>query len=261
MAKKSQNLQSTDNQSGFSNEKLFVDLSQLIEQSRHQVAMQANNTLTVLFWQVGKRINDDILQNQRAEYGKQIISTVSSQLENAYGRNFTEKNVRRMMQFAELFSDFQIVVTLSRQLTWSHFLVLIPLKSSEAKQYYAQLTINETLGVRKLRKQIASKAFELTEIANIQVTQNENFPINTFKDPYLLDFLGLQNGYLEKDVKTAILSELEKFILELGKGFAFVERQKRMIIDGEDFYLDLLSPFIKKTRGNRIKIRKISGKT
>lgn len=240
MAKKSQNLQSIDNQSGFSNEKLFVDLSQLIEQSRHQVAMQANSTLTVLFWQVGKRINDDILQNQRAEYGKQIISTVSSQLENAYGRNFTEKNVRRMMQFAELFSDFQIVVTLSRQLTWSHFLVLIPLKSSEAKLYYAQLTINETLGVRELRKQIASKAFERTEIANIQVTQNENFPINTFKDPYLLDFLGLQNGYLEKDVETAILSELEKFILELGKGFAFVERQKRMIIDGEDFYLDLL---------------------
>lgn len=240
MAKKSQNIQSTDNQSVFSNEKLFVDLSQLIEQSRHQVAMQANSTLTVLFWQVGKRINDDILQNQRAEYGKQIISTVSSQLENAYGRNFTEKNVRRMMQFAELFSDFQIVVTLSRQLTWSHFLVLIPLKSSEAKQYYAQLTINETLGVRELRKQISSKAFERTEIANIQVTQNENFPINTFKDPYLLDFLGLQNGYLEKDVETAILSELEKFILELGKGFAFVERQKRMIIDGEDFYLDLL---------------------
>jgi len=240
MTKKSKNTDSTDNQIRFSNEKLFTDLSKLIEQSRHQIAMQANSTLTILFWQVGKHINDDILQNQRAEYGKQIVSTVSAQLETSYGRNFAEKNVRRMMQFAEIFSEMQIVVTLSRQLTWSHFLVLIPLKSAEAKQFYAQLAINETLGVRDLRKQIANKAFERTEIANIQVNQNENFPINTFKDPYLLDFLGLQNGYLEKDIETAILHELEKFILELGKGFAFVERQKRMIIDGEDFYLDLL---------------------
>lgn len=240
MAKKIKNTETSDNQIEFSNEKLFVDLSQLIEQSRQQVAIQANSTLTILFWQVGKRINDDILQNQRAEYGKQIVSTVSAQLENLYGRNFTEKNVRRMMQFAEVFSDMQIVVTLSRQLTWSHFLVLIPLKSIEAKKFYAQLTINEMLGVRELRKQITNKAFERTEIANLQSSQNENFPINTFKDPYLLDFLGLQNDYLEKDIETAILHELEKFILELGKGFAFVERQKRMIIDGEDFYLDVL---------------------
>lgn len=239
MAKKL-NTESLKNQLRFSNDKLFVDLSQLIEQSRQQVAMQANSTLTILFWQVGKRINDDILQNQRAEYGKQIVSTLSAQLETSYGRNFAEKNVRRMMQFAEHFSDLQIVVTLSRQLTWSHFLVLIPLKSVEAKQFYAQLAINDTLGVRELRKQIASKAFERTEIANLQSSQNENFPINTFKDPYLLDFLGLQNDYLEKDIETAILHELEKFILELGKGFAFVERQKRMIIDGEDFYLNLL---------------------
>ncbi len=239
MAKKL-NTESLKNQLGFSNDKLFVDLSQLIEQSHQQVAMQANSTLTILFWQVGKRINDDILQNQRAEYGKQIVSTLSAQLETSYGRNFAEKNVRRMMQFAEHFSDLQIVVTLSRQLTWSHFLVLIPLKSVEAKQFYAQLAINDTLGVRELRKQIASKAFERTAIANLQSSQNENFPINTFKDPYLLDFLGLRNDHLEKDIETAILHELEKFILELGKGFAFVERQKRMIIDREDFYLDLL---------------------
>ncbi|WP_346986069.1 PDDEXK nuclease domain-containing protein [Chryseobacterium sp. POE27] len=240
MVKKLKSTEPFDHPIVFSNEKLFDDLSKLIEQSRQQVAMQANSALTVLFWQVGKRINDDILRNQRAAYGKQIVSKVSTQLENSYGRNFAEKNVRRMMQFAEIFPDMQIVVTLSRQLSWSHFLILIPLKSVEAKQFYAQLAINETLGVRELRKQIANKAFERIEIANLQSSQNENFPINTFKDPYLLDFLGLQNDYLEKDIETAILHELEKFIMELGKGFAFVERQKRMIIDGEDFYLDLL---------------------
>jgi len=239
MAKKLKNTEFSD-KIVITNEKLFVDLSQLIEQSRHQVAMQANSTLTILFWQVGKRINDDILQNQRAEYGKQIVSTVSTQLQHLYGRNFALRNLRRMMQFAEFFPDMQIVVPLSRQLSWSHFIELLSLKSDDAKQFYAQLAINEILGVRELRKQIANKAFERTKIANIQVTQNENFPINTFKDPYLLDFLGLQSGYLEKDIETAILNELEKFILESGKGFAFVERQKRMIIDGEDFYLDLL---------------------
>lgn len=121
MAKKLKNTDSTENQISISNEKLFGDLSKLIEQSRNQVAMQANSTLTILFWQVGKRINDDILQNQRAEYGKQIVSTVATQLEHLYGRNFTERNVRRMMQFADIFPEMQIVVTLSRQLTWSHF--------------------------------------------------------------------------------------------------------------------------------------------
>lgn len=240
MAKKIKNTETSDNQIEFSNEKLLTDLSHLIEQSRQQVAMQANSTLTILFWQVGKRINDDVLQNQRAEYGKQIVPTLSAQLENLYGRNFAEKNVRRMMQFAEVFSDIQIVVPLARQLSWSHFLILIPLKSIEQRLFYAELAIEGTFGKRELRKQIANKAFERTEIANLQSSQNENFPINTFKDPYLLDFLGLQNDYLEKDIETAILHELENFILELGKGFAFVERQKRMIIDGEDFYLDLL---------------------
>ena len=224
----------------FSDEKLFAELSQLIEQSQHQVAVYVNSTLTALFWQVGKRISDEILQNQRADYGKQIVPTVSAQLENRYGRNFTEKNVRRMIKFAEQFTDTEIVVTLSRQLSWSHFIELFPLKSDEAKQFYAQLAINERLGVRELRKQIAGKTFERTAIANVQATQADSIPANTFKDPYLLDFLGLQNSYLEKDIETAILNELEKFILELGKGFAFLERQKRMIIDGEDFYLDLL---------------------
>ena len=221
-------------------DKLFNDLSQLIEQSQCQVVAQANSTLTLLFWQIGNLINQNILQNKRAEYGKLIVPTLSAQLETKYGRNFTEKNVRRMMQFAEQFSDFSIVVTLSRQLSWSHFLVLIPLKNPEAQIFYAEKAVHEILGVRDLRKQITQKAFERREIANLQITPETPSLLNTFKDPYFLDFLGLQNTYLEKDLEQAILRELEAFILELGKGFAFVERQKRMIIDGEDFHLDLL---------------------
>lgn len=219
---------------------LFSELSELIEKSQQQVVSYANSTLTILFWQVGKRINEDVLNNQRASYGKQIVSLIAIRLEEKYGRNFTEKNIRRMMQFAQEFPDFQIVVTLSRQLSWSHFLILIPLKTAEARMFYAELAITEVFSVRDLRKQIATKTFERTQIANLQVQQSEIIPVNTFKDPYLLDFLGLRSDYLEKDIETAILHQLENFILELGKGFAFVERQKRMIIDGEDFYLDLL---------------------
>jgi len=219
---------------------LFNELSQLIEQSQLQVVVQVNSALTMLFWHIGGRINQNILQNKRADYGKQIVVTLSRQLTEKYGRNFEEKNLRRMLQFAEQFSDEQIVVTLSRQLSWSHILVLLPLKNAEAKVFYANSVTKEGLGVRELRKKILDKEFERTTIANLQNTSNHPAIHNNFKDPYFLDFLGLQNTYLEKDLEEAILRELEAFILELGKGFAFIERQKRMIIDGEDFHLDLL---------------------
>lgn len=219
---------------------LIEELSQLVERTQHQVIIQNNSSLTLLFWQIGFRINETILQNKRAEYGKQIVPALSSQLKNKYGRNFEEKNLRRMMQFADQFADKEIVVTLSRQLSWSHFLAIIPIRDPEAKLFYANQVSDQFMSVRDLRKQIAAKAFERATIANIQTTSSPYNLQYTFKDPYLLDFLNLGNAYLEKDLEQAILYELEKFILELGKGFTFVERQKRMIIDGEDFNLDLL---------------------
>ena len=114
---------------------LLTELSLLIEQSQQRIAAEINSTLVLLFWQVGNRINENILQNKRADYGKQIVLTVATELETRFGRNFTEKNVRRMLQFAEQFKDLSIVVTLSRQLSWSHFLVLIPLKNQAAKLF------------------------------------------------------------------------------------------------------------------------------
>ena len=219
---------------------LVLELSSLIEESKQQVAKVANSTLTLLFWHVGKRIQEEVLKNERAEYGKQIVTTVSLQLAEKYGRNFEEKNVRRMMQFSHEFSDFEIVVPLARQLSWSHFLILIPLKSKEAKLYYAQNCMEQNWGKRELRNQIQRKAFERTELANIQFLNSQPDLMNTFKDPYVLDFLNLKNTYLENDLEKTILQELETFVLELCRGFAFMERQKRMVIDGDDFYLDLL---------------------
>jgi hypothetical protein len=109
---------------------LFNELSKLIEQSQQQVVAQANSTLTLLFWHIGNRINTEILKNKRADYGKQIVSTLSTQLKTKYGKNFELRNVQRMMQFAEQFQDLAIIVTLSQQLSWSHFVTLKPRKQN-----------------------------------------------------------------------------------------------------------------------------------
>ena len=219
---------------------LFNELSLLIEQSQTRLQSYANSTLTTLFWQVGKQINGHLLKHQRAEYGKEIVSTVSTQLKEKFGKNFELRNVRRMMQFSEQFTEVEIVVPLARQLSWSHFVEILPLKKEEARLFYAQQSITENWGIRQLREQISSKGYERAGIANTQLREGSLVPLNTFKDPYILDFLRLKNEYLEIDLETAILKELERFILEIGKGFAFVERQKRMIIDDEDYHLDLL---------------------
>lgn len=178
--------------------------------------------------------------NERAAYGKQIVKVLASELSHQYGRNFEVKNLRRMLQFAKQFDDFEIVVTLSRQLSWSHFLTLFPIKEPEAKLFYAKKIAEEYWSVRFTRKQIEQKVFERMQIADSQSPKQSPNEQMVFKDPYFLDFLGLKKGYLENDLEMAILNDLEQFILELGMGFTFVARQKRMIIDGEDFYLDLL---------------------
>lgn len=165
---------------------------------------------------------------------------MSRELVSKFGKNYEEKNLRRMIQFAEIYPDIENVVTLSRNLSWSHFLILIPVKNEQAREFYGNLAFENLFGVRELRKQIENKVFERVENANIQLFNSETIAKGVFKDPYFLDFLELKDGYLENDLESAILKELELFILELGTGFTFVERQKRMIIDGDDFNLDLL---------------------
>ncbi len=219
---------------------LLYDLTTLIEGTTVKVVSQINSSMTLLFWHIGNRISSHILNNKRAKYGKQIVVSVSRELVEKFGKNYEEKNLRRMIQFSEKYHTFKNVVTLSRHLSWSHFLTLIPLKNQNSRDFYAKLAYNNLIGVRELRKQIRKKVFERTENANIQLLENQNIEKGVFKDPYFLDFLELKDGYLENDLESAILKELEFFILELGNGFSFIERQKRMIIDGDDYYLDLL---------------------
>jgi predicted nuclease of restriction endonuclease-like (RecB) superfamily len=221
-------------------DRLFYEISELIEQSRKAVYKSASSITVILFWQIGNRINADILENKRAEYGKQIVSLLATQLTEKYGRSFEVRNLRRMIQFAEQFPDFEIVSPTATQLSWSHFIEVLPLKTQEARLFYLNEATKGLISTKDLRKMISRKTYERKEIANTQISNSTKVPLNAFKDPYLFDILGLKDEYDESDFEQAILRELEKFILEFGKGFAFVERQKRMIIDGEDFHLDLL---------------------
>lgn len=231
---------------------LVNDLRQIINDARNRVAANVNTELTLMYWHIGERINREILGNERAEYGKQIVVTVSRQLQEDFGaKGFDEKSIRRMMQFAQIIPDFQIVAQLSRQLSWSHFVEVIPLKDELQREFYLTLAASELWSVRQLRKEIDGMLFERSaisgkpdELIKKELTglreNNTLTPDLVFKSPYFLEFTGLKGMYSEKTLEDCLVAHLEQFIIELGNGFSFVARQKRMIIDGEDFYLDLL---------------------
>jgi len=231
---------------------LIQDLRQIIEQARGRVAATANYELTMMYWHIGERINREVLDNQRAEYGKQIVATVSRQLQIEFDiKGLDEKNVRRMMQFAQEFPDEQIVVTASRQLSWSHFVEILPIKDNLQREFYLTFAASERWSVRQLRKEIDGMLFERTAISGkpdefikkeLSTLRDDNVmsPDMVFKSPYFLEFTGLKGMYSEKNLEDCLIAHLEQFIIELGNGFSFVARQKRMIIDGQDFYLDLL---------------------
>lgn len=227
-------------------EPLHAELRDLIAASRQRLAATVNAELTLLYWRIGQRLATEVLGGERARYGAQLMDRLGERLAQEFGRGFESKNLRRMVQFAQAFADSEIVASLMRQLSWTHFLQLLPLKTDPARRFYAWQCMAERWSVRELHRQIERKAFERSEIAGAQGTAltapeaPEAAPGVVFKDPYFLDFLGLRQGHDEANLETAILRQLEAFILELGRGFAFVERQKRMVIDGEDFYLDLL---------------------
>jgi len=219
---------------------LFSHVSKIIEKRKNRAGMYANREVTLMYWEIGRYIGSVLLGGERAEYGRKILATLSQELVRNYGSGFELRSLRRMIQFAELFPDLKIVSTLSTQLSWSHFIEILPLETDKARLYYANDAITRNLGVRELRNQISRKVYERREIANSQINKASKVPFNVFKDPYLLDTLGLKENFLEADLEKAILTELEAFILEFGNGFTFVERQKRMIMDGDDFTLDLL---------------------
>ncbi|MEA1911543.1 MAG: PDDEXK nuclease domain-containing protein [Spirochaetota bacterium] len=240
-----------ENKDKIMKDNLFLDIKQIIDESKKLVAQTVNSALSATYWHIGKRINEDILNNKRAEYGKQIVITLSKQLTEEYGRGWSLKQLQHCLHFVEIFQNIQIVSTLWRQLSWSHIKIIMYLKIDLEREFYAQMCRIEMWSVRTLQKKIDSMLFERTaiskkteELAKLELKalkEDDKFtPDLVFRDHYVLDFLNLKDTYSENDFETSIIKDIESFLLELGSGFSFVARQKRMIIDNTDFKLDLL---------------------
>jgi len=240
-----------DNKISENQNNLFADIKTLIEQCKQQVAIVVNSTMTMLYWQIGSRVKTDILKNKRAEYGQEIVKQLSINLTEQYGKGWSEKHLRHCLRFAETFPDVQIVSALQRQLTWTHIKSILYIEDELKREFYIEMCKLEQWNTRILEERINSMLYERTVISkkpeetikhDLDLLKNEQklTPDLVFRDPYFLSFLGLRDKYSEKDLETAIILELQNFIIELGSDFAFMDRQKRISIDNEDYYLDLL---------------------
>lgn len=230
---------------------LGTEIRELIQSARQQVAQVVNAGLTLLHWQIGNRIRREILRGERAEYGAEVVAALSKQLQAEFGRGFGQRNLFSMIRFAEVFPDPEIVQSMIAQLGWTHFLHIIALDDPLKRDFYAEMCRVERWSTRTLAAKIQSMLYERTVLSRKpeQLIRQELdelraegtlTPDLVFQDPYLLDFLGLADRYSERDLESALLREIERFLLELGSGFAFVERQKRITLDGDDYYMDLL---------------------
>ncbi|PRN01557.1 PDDEXK nuclease domain-containing protein [Aliarcobacter cryaerophilus] len=232
------------------NKSLVVELKSLIASTKEQVAISVNSSLTLMYWQIGYKINEDILKNSRAEYGNEIVHAVSRQLVEEFGSGFSRANLFHMIKFSQVFDDFEIVSALSRQLSWTHFRKFIYIEDDLQREFYIQMCCLDKWSTRVLENRIDSMLYERTALSKKpdelifyeieKLKEGVVTPNMVLKDPYVLDFLELNDRYLEKDLEDAILRDIENFILELGNGFSFISRQKRVQIGEDDFYIDLL---------------------
>jgi predicted nuclease of restriction endonuclease-like (RecB) superfamily len=227
------------------------DVRALVKAARDQTARAVNSALVGLYWHIGSRIRQDVLKEKRADYGERIVETLAAQLTAEYGRGFDRRNLFHMIRFAEVFPDELIVNALRTQLSWTHFRELLSIDDPLKRDFYAEMCRIERWSTRTLQHKIGHLLFERTALSkkpdeliaqDLAALRDEDrmTPDLVFRDPYFLDFLGLTQPYVERDIEQAILREMEGFILEMGSDFAFVARQKRITVDSEDYYLDLL---------------------
>ncbi|WP_439291136.1 PDDEXK nuclease domain-containing protein [Lonepinella koalarum] len=231
------------------NNTLFSQIAEIIHQARNQVRQTVNVAMVQSYWEIGRLIVENEQQgNQRADYGKYVLQDLSKRLTEMFGKGFGVSNLRNMRQF---FLAFPIRHAVRSELSWTHYRSLIRIENNQARQWYLNEAIEQHWSARALDRQISVLYYErllasqnktpvITEAE--QKTEELKETIEDYlRDPYILDFLNLQDGtYQENDVEQAIINNLQLFLLELGKGFAFVERQKRIRFDDEDFYIDLV---------------------
>lgn len=228
---------------------LYSSIHQLIENARKKAAVFVNQETTLLYWSVGHHINSAIKTEERLEYGAKILATLSQLLTTQHGKGFSYSALTRMCKVAYAF-DQKILATLSQQLSWSHLIELASIDNEAKRLFYSHTSINNQWGVRQLRESIDSMTYERSALALksekeiidlLSIKSSEAVvPELVFKNTYILDFLNLPGSHSEKELENAIIQQLEQFILELGNGFAFLERQKRISIDAVDYHLDLL---------------------
>lgn len=230
---------------------IYEEINALIKQKKSDVKKVVNDTMVSLYWGIGKKLAEEITGDHKPEYGKKVVTEISKRLVNEYGTGFDKTAISRMVKFYQEFPDVIKVATLSQQLTWSHFVEILPIHDELKRDFYAVMCKNENWSVRTLRARKQSMLYERTAISkkSEETIKNEIAKLRDerkmsldmfYRDPYILDFFGLKDTYSEKDLENAILSELEKFILEMGSDFAFLARQKHFVLDGKDYYLDLL---------------------
>lgn len=229
---------------------LYQGVVDIINDAKRDVIVYVNKHANMMFWHIGHFINEDMGYQQYSAYGDKILATLSQRLTALYGKGYTYSAVTRMMKVARIYNEEGMFATLSQTLTWSHFLELITIEDDTKRLFYQQMGIAEHWSVRQLRDKQDEMAYERSLIAAKpedeiittleQVSPTHMEPDAVLRNSYVLDFLGLSGYYSEGELEAAIAKQLEAFILELGQGFAFLERQKRFTIDGTDYYLDLL---------------------
>ena len=231
---------------------LVTEIKGLISQARQRAAVAVNAELTQLHWRIGHAIHRDVLHQERGAYGQRVVRTVAAALTQEFGKGWSGRHLHACLQVAEAFPDETIVHTLCAQLSWSHFKRLAAVADPLRRDFYAQLSAMHRWSFRELDRQIDAMLYERTAISRQpeaaiaqELTQlrdtSQLTPELVFKDTYVLDFLGLSAGaFSEATLEQAIVGRMQEFLLEMGQGFAFVERQKRISVDDTDYYLDLL---------------------
>lgn len=227
---------------------LIVDIKEIIHKSRDKAIRLVDHERTLMYWRIGQRIFEEEQGGKdRAEYGNYLTKFIAEELEPEYGSSFSKRQVELFRQF---YRTFPIANAVRSQLGWTHYKMLIRLDSEDKREFYIAEAIKNNWTTRQLERQIHSSLWERLLISNnsenvLAVAREEKHPSDAkeiIKDPMYLEFLGLHReaSYYEKDLEQAIITHLHDFLLELGNGFAFVARQKRLHIEGDDFFIDLV---------------------
>jgi predicted nuclease of restriction endonuclease-like (RecB) superfamily len=229
--------------------RLIGQVSTLIESANTFVNKAINQSMVLLYWQIGKTIQDELLKYDKPEYGKQVMQNLAIKLSEQYGIGYSYRTLYRMTHFYDCVEDQNILTTVLSKLSWSHILEILKIKEPLKQEFYISMCSSENWSVRELSGRIDSMLFERTAISKLpektivndlkQLREKKEMSVNLFvKDPYVLDFLGLKDTFSENDLELSILVELQQFILEFGNDFAFLARQKRITIDQEDYFID-----------------------